>query len=70
MTIPRGTALTKPWRRSSYCDTGGQCVEVAQARTSWLVRDSKDPNGARLAVRPNAWAAFICGIKHSARGRS
>jgi len=49
---------------------GNDCVEVAQTAASCLIRDSKDPDGARLAVRPNAWAAFICGIKHGARGRT
>ncbi len=70
MTTTPDTTLTSPWRNSSRSTGGNDCVEVAQTAASCLIRDSKDPDGARLAVRPNAWAAFICGIKHGARGRT
>ncbi len=63
MTIPHPLELTM-WRRSSYCDTGGQCVEIAQAGTSHLVRDSKNPAGACLTFSAPAWAAFIRDIKN------
>ncbi|MFJ1708628.1 DUF397 domain-containing protein [Kitasatospora sp. NPDC088346] len=47
------------WRRSSHSDgTGGNCVEVDDA-TPGLVRDSKDPDGPRLAFPPAAWQAFV-----------
>ena len=59
MTTAQDTILTRPWRKSSRSTGGNDCVEVAQARTSCLIRDSKNPDGARLAVRPQAWAAFI-----------
>jgi hypothetical protein len=59
MNTPQPNELTKPWRKSSYCDTGGQCVEVAQYGTSRLVRDSTDPAGTCLAFTEQAWARFI-----------
>ncbi|HUY47282.1 MAG TPA: DUF397 domain-containing protein [Streptosporangiaceae bacterium] len=68
MTIPQTTTLTAPWRKSSYCDTGGQCVEVAQAGTTRLVRDSKHPAGACLAFSAQSWAAFLRDIKHGTGG--
>ena len=38
------------WRKSSYSgDNGGACVEVGTAGPAVAVRDSKDPEGPRLA---------------------
>jgi hypothetical protein len=68
MTTAHDTILTRPWRKSGHSTGGNDCVEVAQAGTSYLVRDSKDPDGAHLAVRPQAWAAFIGDVKDGAHG--
>jgi Domain of unknown function (DUF397) len=68
MTTEQDVILTRPWRKSSRSTAGNDCVEVAQTQTSRLVRDSKNPNGAYLAVRPQAWAAFIREIKHGRYG--
>ena len=68
MTTAQDTILTRPWRKSSRSTGGNDCVEVAQTETSCLVRDSKNPGGARLGIRPQAWAAFIHDIKHSSYG--
>ncbi len=48
------------WRRSSYSGAnGGTCVEVgAMAGSAVAVRDSKDPDGPRLAFSPAEWQAF------------
>jgi Domain of unknown function (DUF397) len=70
MTPEQETMLTRPWRKSSRSAGGNDCVEVAQAGTSCLVRDSKNPEGARLAVRPQAWAVFTGDIKGGAHGGS
>jgi hypothetical protein len=64
MTIPQDPELTRPWRTSSHSDTGGQCVEVAQAGTTCAVRDSTNPGGSRLGFSRQAWTAFTGGIKH------
>ena len=48
----RGTMdkVAAAWRKSSYSGAnGGNCVEVADGPGSVLVRDSKDPDGPRLA---------------------
>ncbi len=48
------------WRKSSYSSgNGGQCVEIADASTDVLVRDSKRPDGAVLVVGRAGWAAFV-----------
>ena len=66
MTIAPDTMLTRPWRKSSRSTGGNDCIEVAQAGASCLIRDSKNPVSARLVVRPQAWAAFIRDIKRGA----
>ena len=68
MTAAQDTILTRPWRKSSRSTGGNDCVEVAQAGTSCLVRDSKNSDGHCLAIRPQAWAAFISDIKHGDHG--
>jgi hypothetical protein len=68
MTTEHDTTLTRPWRKSSRSTGGNDCVEVAQTGTCCLVRDSKNPDGARLAVRPQVWAGFIDDIKRGSCG--
>jgi hypothetical protein len=60
------------WRKASYSsNNGGNCVEVtagpgdsAGTDMSCLVRDSKDPDGPRLAFSPAGWQAFTLRVKH------
>ncbi|WP_242883551.1 DUF397 domain-containing protein [Actinomadura litoris] len=55
-----------PWRRSSHSGgQGGNCVEVADAASVIVVRDSKDPEGSRLALTPAAWRAFAQHIRRT-----
>ncbi|MGW4892469.1 DUF397 domain-containing protein [Kitasatospora sp. NPDC004240] len=52
------------WRKSSYSNGQGECVEVADGVPGVLpVRDSKDPEGPTLLFTADAWAAFVVGIK-------
>ena len=53
------------WRKSTYSgDNGGGCVEVARNLPGVVaVRDSKDPEGPKLAFAPDEWRAFTAGIK-------
>ncbi|QIJ63274.1 DUF397 domain-containing protein [Streptomyces sp. JB150] len=54
------------WVKSSYSSNDGpDCVEVAiaPARTSVHVRDSKDTSGPQLALTPEAWGAFLSGVR-------
>ena len=64
MTTAQDTTPTRPWRTSSHSTGGNDCVEVAQAGGTCLVRDSKDPAGALLAVSAQTWAVFTGDIKH------
>ncbi|MDY0811860.1 DUF397 domain-containing protein [Kitasatospora purpeofusca] len=48
------------WFKSSYSSNeGGECVEVADATSAVLVRDSKDKSGPQLTFSPAAWEAFV-----------
>lgn len=49
------------WRKSSYSsDQGGNCVEIAEVPSSTVaVRDSKNPTGPILTLRPAAFTAFL-----------
>jgi len=52
------------WRKSTYSgNNGGQCVEVGNTARLIAVRDSKDPDGARLAFGREAWEAFAARLK-------
>jgi hypothetical protein len=55
------------WRKSSYSgNSGGNCVEVGAVAPLIAVRDSKDPDGARLAFGREAWQAFAAKVKADA----
>ncbi|MER7865676.1 DUF397 domain-containing protein [Streptomyces cellulosae] len=48
------------WVKSSYsAGDGGQCVEVADAGSAVLIRDSKCPDVAILNVPSDQWTAFV-----------
>ncbi|GAA3039865.1 DUF397 domain-containing protein [Kitasatospora sp. NPDC127116] len=43
------------WRKSSYSNGDGDCVEVAEGIAGMVpVRDSKDPHGPALRFTPEA----------------
>jgi hypothetical protein len=48
------------WRKSTTSG-GGNCVEVAIADESVLVRNSRDPLGAVLSFSRQEWMAFLKG---------
>ena len=56
------------WRKSSYSGSnGGNCVEVGTAGgPAVAVRDSKDPDGPRLAFAVDTWNAFAEQVKAAA----
>lgn len=52
------------WRTSSHSDQhGGECVEVAALAPAVAVRDSKDPDGPRLAFGSAVWRTFAARVK-------
>jgi hypothetical protein len=52
------------WRKSSYSSQDGNCVEVARSLPGLVaIRDSKEPDEARLVVSREAWQAFISTVR-------
>jgi Domain of unknown function (DUF397) len=52
------------WRKSSYSDSGGECVETAVLPDRRVaLRHSKRPGGAILLYTPAEWNAFLKGAK-------
>jgi Domain of unknown function (DUF397) len=59
-------AMTTPsWRKASYSDNGGNCVEVAGHHSHVLVRDTQNRTGAALKFTPTAWRSFAGQLKQS-----
>ncbi|AUY47855.1 DUF397 domain-containing protein [Streptomyces sp. CB01881] len=59
----RRIELATPFKKSSYSQQGGECVEVASLQGGGrAVRDSKDVDGPTLQFRPEAWQAFISSL--------
>jgi hypothetical protein len=46
------------WRKASYSNGSGQCVETASHGGTVAVRDTTDRDGATLVFSAEAWAAF------------
>ncbi|MEV0320505.1 DUF397 domain-containing protein [Streptomyces sp. NPDC050658] len=55
------------WRKSTYSNgEGGSCLEVADGIPGIIpVRDSKNPQGPALLIRPEAWSAFVAGVRRA-----
>ncbi|MDL4771789.1 DUF397 domain-containing protein [Actinomadura xylanilytica] len=63
--MKNASAARTVWRKSSYscAPDEGMCVEVAALDGARAIRDSKDPDGPRIAVSTISWRALIRAIK-------
>jgi hypothetical protein len=52
-----------PWRKSSYSNGSSSCVEVGHTGPQIAVRDTKNPDGPRLAIPAGRWQAFVRTVK-------
>jgi hypothetical protein len=52
------------WRKSSYSNGGGNCVEVADlSNGTRALRDSKNPDGGVLVFDSRAWTTLVAKVK-------
>ena len=57
------------WRKSTYSNPSGNCLEIAEKSGSIVieglihVRDSKHPKGDMLKFTESEWAAFLDGVR-------
>jgi Domain of unknown function (DUF397) len=47
------------WRKASYSNGSGDCVEVADTARAVLVRDTTDRDGGTLTFNADAWRSFL-----------
>ncbi len=57
-----GQAADLAWRSGRPCESGA-CVEAAATGEAVLVRSNTDPDGVRLTLSPQEWAAFVASVK-------
>ena len=58
--------VTTLWRKSSYSNSGANCVEVARTRSGKVaVRDSRNPGAEALKFSPDEWQAFAAKVQAS-----
>jgi hypothetical protein len=51
------------WRKASYSNGSGNCVEVADTARAVLVRDTTDREGGTLTFTTDAWRAFLGALR-------
>ena len=69
--IPVPDLYAAKWRKASRSGhEGGNCVEVAGVSQVIAVRDSKDPDGPKLAFTSAEWRAFAHRIMSGAHDLS
>ena len=52
------------WRKSSFSSQSGNCVDVARNLSGLVaIRDSKQPDGAKLLVSQETWLVFIRSVR-------
>lgn len=51
------------WRKATYSNSSGSCVEVGKAATSILVRDTTNCSGPTLTIPALAWRALLAEVR-------
>ncbi|MGH7172126.1 MAG: DUF397 domain-containing protein [Gemmataceae bacterium] len=56
--------VTTPWRKSSYRNSGANCVKVAETRSGKVaVRDSRNPGDGALTFSWDQWQTFVAEVR-------
>ena len=54
---------TAAWRKSSYSNPSGNCLEAAELTGGVALRDSRFPDGPALVFTSATWDAFLRGVR-------
>ncbi len=66
--MPPSQSSVAAWRKSSYSNPSGNCVEMARLPSGRVaVRDSARPGGPALVFTRAQWAAFLRGFSEGRR---
>jgi hypothetical protein len=58
-SLPR----TAAWRKSSYSNPSGNCLEATELASGVALRDSRFPDGPALVFTSATWGAFLRAVK-------
>jgi Domain of unknown function (DUF397) len=50
------------WRKASYSNGTGSCVETASGAGTVAVRDTMNRDGGTLTFSAAAWSVFVAGL--------
>jgi Domain of unknown function (DUF397) len=56
--------MSNPWRKSRHSESEN-CIEVAKPERQLAIRDSKDPDGPRLAFADRDWDRFLARVRRA-----
>jgi len=62
-TFVYSSRLRSDWRKSSFSVGDGECVEVAQFGSLFLIRDSRNQNGLVLLITERQFRALVQRLK-------
>lgn len=55
---------TANWRKSTFSDVGGNCVEAALMADGVIIRHSKHPTAGTIAFSHPEWEGFLSDVRH------
>jgi hypothetical protein len=61
--VPAWLPHAAAWRKSSYSNPSGNCLEAAGLAGGVALRDSRFPDGPALVFTHATWDAFVRGVK-------
>ena len=62
MWVSSASLTGATWRKSSHSGGEGQCVELAHSEDWAAIRDSKNPDGPAMVIKPARLRALVHAI--------